>query len=192
MSKIRIGKVAITHEGEWNINKTYEINTCVTYAGSTYITLKQVKGIQPINDGVNYRLMASKGDKGERGTDGSVSFGSLTATQKNSLKGEKGDKGDRGYYYIPNVDKQGNLSWQNNGELDNPPTINLKGPKGSPGNMFHIGIEDGNLILTPVLEGSEHFFEPIGEDGNLYLNIEDMDIINIEDMDDTNISPENL
>ncbi|MBR4316891.1 MAG: hypothetical protein IKP65_08030 [Alphaproteobacteria bacterium] len=102
MNKIRIGKVAITHEGIYDDKKTYEVNTCVSYNGSTYISLKQVKNVIPSNDGVYWRLMASKGDKGEKGNDGSVSFNSLTESQKKQLKGEKGNDG---YYFIPEMDE---------------------------------------------------------------------------------------
>ena len=69
-----------------------------------------------------------KGDKGEQGP-----------------KGDKGDKGDtgaagtngtngtNGATFTPSVDSSGNLSWTNNGGLSNPPTVNIKGPKGDSG-----------------------------------------------------------
>ena len=43
---------------------------------------------------------------------------------------QKGDTGDTGPYFIPNVDSYGNLSWTNNGGLNNPTSRNIKGPKG--------------------------------------------------------------
>lgn len=63
-------------------------------------------------------------------------------------KGEKGDKGDKGdtgaagtngkdgadgATFTPSVDATGNLSWTNNKGLTNPPTVNIKGPKGDSG-----------------------------------------------------------
>ena len=42
-------------------------------------------------------------------------------------------KGDTGPYFIPTVDEDGNLSWTNNGGLENPTTVNIKGPQGEPG-----------------------------------------------------------
>lgn len=58
------------------------------------------------------------------------------------LQGEKGDKGDKGdtgadgedgATFTPSVDANGNLSWTNNKGLSNPPTVNIKGPKGDSG-----------------------------------------------------------
>lgn len=42
----------------------------------------------------------------------------------------KGDKGDKGATFFPQIDSQGNLSWTNDSDLDNPTTINITGPKG--------------------------------------------------------------
>jgi hypothetical protein len=38
--------------------------------------------------------------------------------------------GKDGATFTPNVDDEGNLSWTNNGELENPEVVNLKGPEG--------------------------------------------------------------
>lgn len=69
-----------------------------------------------------------KGDRGEQGPQGE--------------KGDKGDKGDtggqgpsgapgsNGATFTPSVDAEGNLSWTNDKGLDNPQTVNIKGPKG--------------------------------------------------------------
>lgn len=45
----------------------------------------------------------------------------------------KGPEGDPGVTYTPSVDEQGNLSWTNDRGLPNPPTVNIKGPKGDNG-----------------------------------------------------------
>ena len=42
-------------------------------------------------------------------------------------------KGDTGPYFTPSVDEDGNLSWTNNGDLENPTTVNIKGPQGETG-----------------------------------------------------------
>ena len=44
-----------------------------------------------------------------------------------------GPRGATGYTYTPKVDTNGNLSWTNNGNLVNPTTVNIKGPKGDKG-----------------------------------------------------------
>ena len=42
-------------------------------------------------------------------------------------------QGLRGPYYTPSVSEDGTLSWTNNGDLQNPAAVNLKGPPGEPG-----------------------------------------------------------
>lgn len=42
----------------------------------------------------------------------------------------KGDRGDPGVTFTPSMDDEANLSWTNDGGLENPATVNLKGPKG--------------------------------------------------------------
>ena len=47
--------------------------------------------------------------------------------------GADGAKGDTGPYFTPLVSDDGDLSWTNNGNLTNPKTVNIKGPKGDTG-----------------------------------------------------------
>lgn len=49
------------------------------------------------------------------------------------LPGKDGINGENGATFTPSVDNEGNLSWTNDGNLDNPETKNIKGPKGEPG-----------------------------------------------------------
>lgn len=48
-------------------------------------------------------------------------------------KGEQGDAGVRGITFIPVVDSRGNISWSNDGGLENPQTVNITGPQGDTG-----------------------------------------------------------
>lgn len=58
-------------------------------------------------------------------------------------------KGEDGATFIPEIDSDGNLSWSNNKGLDNPETINLRGPQGDPGkSAYEIALDNG-------FEGSE-------------------------------------
>ena len=49
-------------------------------------------------------------------------------------------QGPRGYYFLPSVATNGDLSWSNNsgGELANPTTVNIRGPQGEVGNPLNI------------------------------------------------------
>lgn len=47
--------------------------------------------------------------------------------------GQPGEPGADGVTFVPSVSADGDLSWSNNGGLDNPETVNIKGPQGDPG-----------------------------------------------------------
>jgi hypothetical protein len=51
----------------------------------------------------------------------------------NGANGTNGKDGADGATFTPSVDSAGNLSWTNNKGLTNPPTVNIKGPKGDAG-----------------------------------------------------------
>lgn len=63
-----------------------------------------------------------KGDTGPQGEQGPV-----------GPKGEQGDTGARGITFTPVVDSKGNISWSNDGGLENPQTVNITGPQGDTG-----------------------------------------------------------
>lgn len=47
--------------------------------------------------------------------------------------GQDGAPGANGVTFTPNVDADGNISWTNDGNLPNPDTVNIRGPKGDAG-----------------------------------------------------------
>lgn len=51
------------------------------------------------------------------------------------IKGAIGETGANGAYYCPEIDENGNLSWWNTGDLENPVSVNIKGPKGDKGDQ---------------------------------------------------------
>ena len=57
-----------------------------------------------------------------------------------SIKGAKGDKGDTGYYFTPSVNSDGVISWTNNGNLPNPASVSIRGPKGDQGDPGPQGV----------------------------------------------------
>ena len=56
--------LGLTVGGAYNPATAYTEKTLVTYSGSTYLTLQDVTGATPTNDGTNYLLIAQKGDVG--------------------------------------------------------------------------------------------------------------------------------
>lgn len=72
--------------------------------------------------------------------------------------------GKDGTTFIPNVDSNGNLSWTNDGGLENPETVNIKGPAGQPGKDGDPG-PAGADGKTPV-KGVDYFDGEDGKDGS--------------------------
>ena len=66
--------------------------------------------------------------------------------------GKDGKNGTNGVTYIPQVDAEGNLSWSNEGGLENPAVCNIKGKDGKDG----ADGKDGEPGYTPV-KGTDYF-----------------------------------
>lgn len=66
-----------------------------------------------------------------------------------------GPRGKEGYYYTPSVNKEGIISWTNNGNLTNPNPISIKGPQGNQG------------IKGDKGDRGYHFTPSVDSDGNL-------------------------
>ena len=90
-----------------------------------------------------------RGPQGERGPQGVQGI-----QGEQGIQGIQGEKGDPGAVFVPTVTSQGVLSWTNNGDLENPQTVNimgpqgpqgqpgLQGPKGEPGTTLWSGLTD--------------------------------------------------
>lgn len=63
-------------------------------------------------------------------------------------QGGQGEDGAQGATFTPSVSETGDLSWTNNGGLENPPTVNIKGNDGAA--YKPVVDEDGNLTWTIV------------------------------------------
>ncbi len=101
-----------------------------------------------------------KGEKGEPGDTGpqgpTGATGAAGAKGEPGAKGETGDRGPQGYTFTPKVDSIGNLSWTNNGGLDNPSDVNIKGPKGETGDRGPQGPagSDATVIVDSSLSSN--------------------------------------
>ena len=78
-------------------------------------------------------VLALKGDTGAQGAKGDPGI--------QGPKGEDGLKGDTGPYFTPTVSAEGIISWSNNGGLDNPVSVSIKGPQGDTGAKGDPGIQ---------------------------------------------------
>ena len=76
------------------------------------------------------------------------SLANLPKINGQELKGDVNVEGGSGATFTPAVDSEGNLSWSNDGGLENPETVNIMGPQGDKG-------DDG---YTPV-KGEDYWTE---------------------------------
>ena len=56
-----LGKISVTHGGNWNSNTPYEINTMVRHNNATYMSLKDSTGEEPKEDSTYWGLIAKDG-----------------------------------------------------------------------------------------------------------------------------------
>lgn len=108
-----------------------------------------------------------KGDKGDDGKgissfeliDGSHSSGQYDTYRITYTDGTSEDiqvyNGKNGVIFTPSIDSEGNLSWTNDGDLENPESANIKGPQGEQGITGNDG--ENGATFTPA----------VNENGNL-------------------------
>lgn len=72
-----------------------------------------------------------------------------------ALTTEEGGGGTSGYTFTPNVSADGIISWTNDGGLENPEPVNIKGPAGAKGETGATGAT-GAAGKTPV-KGTDYF-----------------------------------
>lgn len=85
-------------------------------------------------------------------------------------QGEQGDTGARGITFTPVVDSKGNISWSNDGGLENPQTVNITGPQGDTGAKGDTGPrgEKGETgDAGPRGDKGATFVPSVDADGNL-------------------------
>ena len=93
-----------------------------------------------VTDTINGKLISlgipagPKGDTGPQGEKGDTGpQGEKGDTGEKGPQGIPGNDGAKGVTFIPAVENDGKLSWSNDGGLDNPSPVNIKGPKGDTG-----------------------------------------------------------
>lgn len=106
-----------------------------------------------------------KGDPGKKGEQGAQGLKGDTGP-----KGEQGDTGARGITFTPVVDSKGNISWSNDGGLENPQTVNITGPQGDMGAKGDTGPqgEKGEVgDAGPKGDKGTTFIPSVDADGNI-------------------------
>lgn len=125
MANTVLGKVSMVTRGDYSASATYYALDIVGYGGGSYVAMKEVTGVTPSNDQINWMQLSRPGLPGEQGPQGNpgaaAGFGEATATVDDTsgtpsvevetsgpdtakiftfkfygLKGTKGDTGNKG------------------------------------------------------------------------------------------------
>lgn len=105
-------------------------------------------------------------------------------------QGPEGPQGERGTAFVPFVDDNGNLSWTNDEGLQNPDSVNIKGPQGPVGQDGSQGIQGKDAYSESVNAGydgtEEQFYQYIAD------TLEDAEVITnkVTTIDDSNTDEE--
>lgn len=169
----KVGPVTVKNGSKGSTGTIKSVTATVdANVGTPQVTAK-VEG-DPSNADITFEFKNLKGPKGDGGTVEITSVvidngSSETATPSvevisgttdpqhakyslsfHNLVGKRGVQGPRGYYFLPSVAANGDLSWINNsgGELANPTTINIRGPQGEVGNPL-------NIIATEIITAAQ-------------------------------------
>ena len=116
------------------------------------------------------------GGGGGTGTNGKSAYeiavdNGFVGTETEWLESLKGAEGTNGATFTPYVSSSGELSWTNDGDKENPATVNIKGAKGDRGDSG---------VTTPI---NGFFTMYVDEDGNLWVLSED-DLTNTFEYDE--------
>ncbi|MER2030927.1 MAG: hypothetical protein ABS903_17325 [Solibacillus sp.] len=145
---------------------TFNYPNLIKWEGSTYIALKEVTGITPSDDGINYRLIAEKGaqgDKGEQGTGVNI-LGEFNEPSELPSSGKVGDA-----YLIKGrlwVWSELTNSWADVGNIQGP-----QGPQGIQGVPGVKGIDGKTWHITASTPSNS-----LGVMGDMHLNTANYDI----------------
>lgn len=139
-------------------NDAYLINGEMwVFNGTNWNNAGRIQG--PKGDPGPQGIKGDPGEKGEQGIQGLKGDTGLQGPQGPvGPKGEQGDAGVRGITFTPVVDSRGNISWSNDGGLENPQTVNITGPQGDMGAKGDTG---------PQGEKGTTFIPSVDTDGNI-------------------------
>lgn len=169
----KVGPVTVKNGSKGSTGTIKSVTATVDANVGTPQVIAKLEGDKS-NADITFEFKNLKGSKGDGGTiqitnvtvdngssetaDPSVEINSGSTDYHNAkyslsfhnLVGKRGPQGLRGYYFLPSVAANGDLSWSNNsgGELANPTTVNIRGPQGEVGNPL-------NIIATEIITAAQ-------------------------------------
>lgn len=98
-----------------------------------------------------FNFSIPKGEKGEKGDAGQDGSQGETGPQ-----GPQGDQGPNGTTFTPSVSDSGIISWTNDGGLENPSSVDIKGPQGEKGDKGDQGVAATITVGTTTTVSSDN------------------------------------
>lgn len=169
----KVGPVTVKNGSKGSTGTIKSVTATVDANVGTPQVIAKLEGDKS-NADIKFEFKNLKGSKGDGGTiqitDVTIDNGSSEAANPSveinskstdyhnaeyslsfhNLVGKRGPQGPRGYYFLPSVATNGDLSWTNNsgGELASPATVNIRGPQGEVGNPL-------NIIATEIITAAQ-------------------------------------
>lgn len=169
----KVGPVTVKNGSKGSTGTIKSVTATVDANVGTPQVIAKVKGDKS-NADITFEFKNLKGSKGDGGTiqitDVTIDNGSSETADPSAevisnttdpqhakyslsfhnLVGKRGIQGPRGYYFLPSIAANGDLSWSNNsnGELANPTTVNIRGPQGEVGSPL-------NIIATEIITSTQ-------------------------------------
>ena len=169
----KVGPVTVKNGSKGSTGTIKSVTATVDANVGTPQVIAKVKGDKS-NADITFEFKNLKGSKGDGGTiqitDVTIDNGSSETADPSAevisnttdpqhakyslsfhnLVGKRGVQGPRGYYFLPSVAANGDLSWSNNsdGELANPTTVNIRGPQGEVGSPL-------NIVATEIITAAQ-------------------------------------
>ena len=119
-----LGKVSVVPKGDYNASVQYYALDTVGHEGGSYLAMKDVLGVTPSNDQVNWMQLS-----------------------------EPGLPGADGVTFTPSVSEVGKISWTNDGEKENPEPVDIMGPPGAAAGFGTVtATADNTSSETPTVD----------------------------------------
>ena len=115
-----------------SVSSVKQTTTSTADGGTNVVTVT-------LSNGTTSTFTVKNGSKGSNGTNGT--------------NGKDGADGEDGATFTPSVDSEGNLSWTNDKGLANPPTVNIKGPKGDAGEDIKDEVYIADFTMESLRDG---------------------------------------
>lgn len=206
MAYTEIGRIRPKMRGPHSTTNVYEVMDLATNAEKTivYMAIQNVPTGVAIDNTDQWVVFADVseniGPRGIQGLPGVDVDNAYVDEESGHLKivlsdetefdagyviGAKGDKGDTGTIFTPSISEDGVVSWTNNGELENPEPVSVRGDDGvgisgiektagnsAPGttDTYTITFTDGNTFAFNVYNGENGIITD--EEGNLVIQVD--------------------